>query len=65
MDSHGKEDESFNPFGALGNSFGVKDTFCSAIFTRKSLQDIIGHQFIRIRIRKVLGCNQALDLVPS
>src|SRR5512147_2663649 len=26
-DSHGEEDKAFKPFGAFGNSFGVKDAF--------------------------------------
>src|SRR4030042_2164706 len=63
-DSHGKEDESFNPFGALCNPFGVKDTFRSAIFAGKNLQNIIGHQFIRNRLGEVPSRNQTLDLVP-
>ena len=64
-DSHGKEDEAFNPFGAFGNSSRVEDAFRSTIFTRKSFQDIVGHQLVRNRLREVLCCNQALHLVPS
>lgn len=41
-DPHGEEDEAFNPFGTLGNTFGVEDTLRSTLSVRKDFQDIIG-----------------------